>query len=67
MLVRAGVHFNAIVGWLAVGAMPVDVGSGLTGKFCWIARDGDAMNIRRRKSGSNATRLARGIRRSSSS
>ena len=33
ILVHAGIHFNAILAWLAVGAMAVDVGSGLTGKF----------------------------------
>lgn len=33
VLVHAGVHFNAILGWLAVGAMLVNVASGLTGKF----------------------------------
>lgn len=33
VLVHAGVHFNAILGWLAVVAMLVNVGSGLTGKF----------------------------------
>lgn len=33
VLVPAGVHFNAILGWLAVWAMPIAVGSGLTGKF----------------------------------
>ena len=33
MLVHAGVHFNAILGWLAVGAMLINVGSGLTGKY----------------------------------
>lgn len=33
VLVHAGIHFNAILGWLAVWAMLVDVGSGLTGKF----------------------------------
>lgn len=33
MLVHAGVHFNAILGWLAVWAMLINVGSGLTGKF----------------------------------
>ncbi len=32
-LVHAGIHFNAILGWLAVGAMLVNVGSGLTGKY----------------------------------
>ncbi len=33
VLVHAGIHFNAILAWLAVGAMLVNVGSGLTGKF----------------------------------
>ena len=33
VLVHAGVHFNAALGWLAVGAMLVTVTSGLTGKY----------------------------------
>ncbi len=33
VLVHAGIHFNAILGWLAVLAMLVNVASGLTGKF----------------------------------
>ncbi len=33
ILVHAGVHFNSILGWLAVGAMLVNIGSGLAGKF----------------------------------
>ena len=33
ILVHAGIHFNAILGWLAVLAMLVNVASGLTGKF----------------------------------
>jgi hypothetical protein len=33
ILVHAGIHFNAILGWLAIGAMLVNVGSGLTGKY----------------------------------
>ena len=33
VLVHAGIHFNAILGWLAVTAMLINVGSGLTGKF----------------------------------
>ena len=33
VLVHAGVDFHAILGWLAVGAMLVNVGSGLTGKY----------------------------------
>jgi hypothetical protein len=33
ILVHAGIHFNSILAWLAVGAMLINVGSGLTGKF----------------------------------
>ena len=33
VLVHAGIHFNAILGWLAVMAMLVNVASGLVGKF----------------------------------
>jgi hypothetical protein len=33
ILVHAGVHFNSILGWLAIWAMLLNVGSGLTGKF----------------------------------
>lgn len=33
ILVHAGIHFNSILGWLAVWAMLINVGSGLTGKF----------------------------------
>jgi len=33
VLVHAGVHFNAILGWLAIWAMLINVVSGLTGKF----------------------------------
>lgn len=33
VLVHAGIHFNSILGWLAVGAMVINVASGLTGKF----------------------------------
>jgi hypothetical protein len=33
VLVHAGIHFNAILGWLAVAAMLVNVISGLTGKL----------------------------------
>lgn len=33
VLVHAGIHFNAILAWLAVAAMLVNVGSGLTGKY----------------------------------
>lgn len=33
VLVHAGVHFNAVLAWLALGAMLINIGSGLTGKF----------------------------------
>ena len=33
VLVHAGIHFNAILGWLAVWALLINVGSGLTGNF----------------------------------
>lgn len=33
VLVHAGIHFNAILAWLAVWAMLITVGSGLTGKY----------------------------------
>ena len=33
VLVHAGIHFNAVLAWLALGAMLVNVASGLTGKF----------------------------------
>lgn len=33
VLVHAGIHFNSILGWLAVFAMLINVASGLTGKF----------------------------------
>lgn len=33
ILVHAGIHFNSIMAWLAVGAMLINVASGLTGKY----------------------------------
>ena len=33
VLVHAGIHFNAWLGWLAVAAMILNVASGLTGKY----------------------------------
>jgi hypothetical protein len=33
VLIHAGVHFTSILPWLALAAMLVNVGSGLTGKF----------------------------------
>ncbi len=54
VLVHAGVHFNAILGWLAVWAMLVNVGSGLTGKFL-LAR------ARRRMDAARLTLRERGL------
>ena len=33
ILVHAGIHFNAVLAWMAIGAMLLNVVSGLTGKF----------------------------------
>lgn len=33
VLVHAGIHFNAVLAWLAVAAMVVNIVSGLTGKY----------------------------------
>jgi hypothetical protein len=33
ILVHAGIHFNSILGWLAVWAMLINIGSGLAGKY----------------------------------
>jgi UPF0716 family protein affecting phage T7 exclusion len=33
VLVHSGIHFNSILGWLAVWAMLINVASGLTGKY----------------------------------
>lgn len=54
VLVHAGVHFNAILGWLAVSAMLINVGSGLTGKFL-LDRS------RRRLEGARQRMRARGL------
>jgi hypothetical protein len=43
VLVHAGIHFNAILGWLAVIAMMINVVSGLTGKFL-LARSRQRMD-----------------------
>jgi hypothetical protein len=43
ILVHAGIHFNSILGWLAVWAMLINVASGLTGKFL-LARARKRMN-----------------------
>lgn len=33
VLVHAGIHFNALLAWLAVAAMAANIASGLTGKY----------------------------------
>jgi hypothetical protein len=52
ILVHAGIHFNAILAWLAVAAMLVNVASGLTGKYL-LARS------QRRLAANRATLLAK--------
>jgi hypothetical protein len=54
VLVHAGFHFNAILPWLALAAMGVNVLSGLTGKFL-LARSGRHLASKR------ADLAARGI------
>lgn len=48
ILVHAGIHFSAILGWLAVWAMLVNVVSGLTGKFL-LERSRKRMALSREK------------------
>ncbi len=54
VLVHAGIHFNAILGWLAVGAMMINVASGLTGRHL-------LKRARRRLDEANATLRGRGL------
>lgn len=48
VLVHAGIHFNAILGWLAIVAMVINVGSGLTGKFL-LERSRKRLDVSRRQ------------------
>jgi hypothetical protein len=48
VLVHAGIHFNAILAWLAVWAMLINVASGLTGKYL-LARSRRRMEASRRQ------------------
>jgi hypothetical protein len=48
VLVHAGIHFNAILAWLAVWAMLINVASGLTGKFL-LARSRRRMEASRKQ------------------
>jgi hypothetical protein len=54
ILVHAGIHFNAWLGWLAVAAMAVNIGSGLTGKFL-------LQRARKRLLATKATLVAAGL------
>ena len=54
ILVHAGVHFNSILGWLAVGAMLINIGSGLAGKFLLD-------RARKRMQASRETMLRKGV------
>lgn len=54
ILVHAGVHFNSILGWLAVGAMLINIGSGLAGKFLLD-------RARRRMQAARETMLRKGV------
>jgi hypothetical protein len=54
VLVHAGVHFNSILGWLAVWAMLINVGSGLAGKFL-------LQRARRRMLAARETMLGQGL------
>jgi len=60
VLVHAGIHFNAILGWLAVGAMLVNVASGLTGKYLLdrARRRLEAARQRMREQGLSAAQMA---------
>lgn len=59
VLVHAGIHFNAILAWLAVLAMLVNVASGLTGKFLLdrARRRLEAARQRMRQQGLSAAEL----------
>jgi hypothetical protein len=54
ILVHAGIHFNSILGWLAVWAMLINIASGLTGKFL-LAR------VRKRMEQARQTMLSQGM------
>jgi hypothetical protein len=54
ILVHAGIHFNSILGWLAVWAMLINIASGLTGKFL-LAR------VRKRLEQTRQTMLQQGM------
>jgi hypothetical protein len=61
VLVHAGIHFNAVLAWLAVAAMLVNVASGLTGKYlvkrsqAWLRETRSSL----RERGSDETEIER--------
>jgi hypothetical protein len=63
VLVHAGIHFNGILAWLAVAALLVNVGSGLTGKFLMqrSRRRLDDNRQRMRQQGLSGTALDEGL------
>lgn len=67
ILVHAGVHFNAILAWLAVGAMVINVGSGLTGKFLLarVRRRLDSARQQMRDEGLSAAEIEERLQRDS--
>lgn len=60
VLVHAGIHFNAILAWLAVWAMLINVASGLSGKYLLerSRRRLEAARQQMRAEGLNAEQLA---------
>ncbi|ALT76697.1 hypothetical protein [Paucibacter sp. KCTC 42545] len=60
VLVHAGIHFNAILAWLAVWAMLINVASGLSGKYLLerARRRLEAARQQMRVEGLNAEQLA---------
>lgn len=60
VLVHAGIHFNAILGWLAVWAMLINVASGLTGKYLLgrSRRRLEEARLKMREKGLSAEQLA---------
>jgi hypothetical protein len=60
VLVHAGIHFNAVLAWLAVGAMLINVASGLTGKFLLVRsrRRLEAARQKMREQGLSVEQLA---------
>lgn len=52
IIVHGGIHFNAIIPWIALFAMMIVVGSGLTGKFLLAASKEELKGVRKELSDS---------------